>query len=104
MWRQAERSMINIFQVMVFSTFFSRRHVTTPCHVGWSVGPLVCPSDIFELRAVFALPLQPNRPRLDCRVSGLVYKKINLNFFHFFLILRKIHNKSILIDVLAYNY
>ena len=28
---------------------------------------------IFELRAVFALLLLPNRPRLDCRVSGLVF-------------------------------
>ena len=27
---------------------------------------------IFEFRAIFALLLQPNHPRLDCRVSGLV--------------------------------
>ena len=27
---------------------------------------------IFEFRVVFALPLLPNRPRLDCCVPGLV--------------------------------
>ena len=38
--------------------------------VGTSVGRYV--GHIFEFRAVFALLLLPNRPRLDCRVSGLV--------------------------------
>ena len=37
--------------------------------VGMSVGPLV--GHIFELQ-VYALLLLPTRPRLDCRVSGLV--------------------------------
>ena len=32
---------------------------------------------IFELRAVFALLPLPNRPRLDCRVSGRVSSSIN---------------------------
>ena len=40
------------------------RLYTLPCR---SVG------HIFEFRAVFALLLLPNRPRLDCRVSGLVF-------------------------------
>ena len=31
---------------------------------------------IFELRAVFALLLLPNRPRLYCRVSGLVLRRV----------------------------
>ena len=34
-------------------------------------GPLVV--HIFELRAVFALPLLPNRQRRWCRVSDLVF-------------------------------
>ena len=38
-----------------------------PCR---SVGPSV--RHIFEFRAVFALLLLPSRPRLECRVSGLV--------------------------------
>ena len=42
------------------------RLYTLPCR---SVGPSV--HHIFEFRAVFALLLLPNRPRLDCRVSGL---------------------------------
>ena len=47
------------------------RLYTLPCR---SVRRSVHPSrNIFELRAVFALLLLPNRPRLDCRVSGLVY-------------------------------
>ena len=43
------------------------RRYTLPCRS-------VCRSisRIYELRAVFALLLLPNRPRLDCRVSGLV--------------------------------
>ena len=48
------------------------RLYTLPC---WSVGPSVHLSfrHIFEFRAVFALLLLPNCPRLDCRVSGLVF-------------------------------
>ena len=40
-----------------------------------SVGPSVRRSvgHVSKLRAVLALQLQPNRPRLDCRVSGLVF-------------------------------
>ena len=45
------------------------RLYTLPCR---SVRPSV--PNIFELRAVFALPLLPNHPRLSCRVSGLVLK------------------------------
>ena len=36
----------------------------------WSVGRSI--RNIFEFRAVFALLLLPNHPRLDCRVSGLI--------------------------------
>ena len=46
----------------------SRGHATLQLVV--SVGRLV--GHIFEFRAVFALLLLPNCPRLDCRVSGLV--------------------------------
>ena len=46
---------------------FSRGYATL--HLTVSLGPSV--GNIFELRAVFALLLLPNRPRLDCRVSGL---------------------------------
>ena len=61
-----------------FSLFlFSRGHATLhlAVSVGRSVRPSVRPSvgHNSKLRAVFALPLLPNRPRLDCRVSGLVF-------------------------------
>ena len=50
--------------------FLSR---TLPCRsVGLSVGRSV--GHIFEFRAVFVLLLLPNRPRLDCRVAGLVFR------------------------------
>ena len=51
---------------------FSRGHATL--HLAMSVGPSVRRSvrHISELRAVFALLPLPNRPRLSCRVSGLV--------------------------------
>ena len=51
---------------------FSRGHATL--HLAVSVGPSVRPSvvHISKLRSVFALLLLPYRPRLDCRVSGLV--------------------------------
>ena len=39
-------------------------------HLALSVGPSV--GKIFELRVILTLLLLPNRPRLDCRVSGLV--------------------------------
>ena len=53
-------------------TFFSRGHATL--HLAVSVGPSVRRSEIFlKLRAVFALLLLSIRPRLDCRVSGLVF-------------------------------
>ena len=44
----------------------------------------VCPSvtNIFELRAVFALRPLPNRPRLSCRVSGLVIDKITASILY----------------------
>ena len=52
---------------------FSRGHATL--HLAVSVGPSVRRSVryIFEFRAVFTSLLLPNRPRLDFRVSGLVY-------------------------------
>ena len=55
--------------------FYSRTRDSTPCRVGRSNGWLVARSfrNIFEFRAVFALLPLPNRPRLDCRVSGLVF-------------------------------
>ena len=62
---------------LIFSSSFSSSHsvflvadtrlYTLPCR---SVRPSV--RHIFEFWAVFALLLLPNRPRLDCRVSGLV--------------------------------
>ena len=49
------------------------RLYTLPCRsVGLTVGRSV--GHIFEFRAVFVLLLLPNRPRLDCRVSGLVFR------------------------------
>jgi len=64
----------NFFTIYVywFAHLFSRGHATL--HLGPSVGRSVGRSvgHILELRAVFALLLLPNRPRLDCRVSGLV--------------------------------
>ena len=56
---------------------FSRGHATLhlAVSVGRSVGRSVRPSvrHIFEFRAFLALLLLPNRPRLDCRVSGIVF-------------------------------
>ena len=64
----------------VISAVFSRGHATLRLAV--SVGPSVRPSvrHISELRAVFALLLLPNRPRLDCRVSGLVFHSISKKY------------------------
>ena len=56
---------------------FSRGHATV--ELAASVGRSV--SHIFELRAVFALLLLPNRLRLDCRVSGLVFFKGPMKYF-----------------------
>ena len=52
----------------ILAALFSRGHATLELALSESrsVG------HIFELRAVFALLRLPNRPRLDCRVSGLV--------------------------------
>ena len=79
-WRDMQHIVIlrwvNIYFVrlpvfLVFYFVFSRGHATL--HLAVSVGRSVGPSrNIFEFRAVFALLLLPNRPRLDCRVSGLV--------------------------------
>ena len=61
---------ISIFcHFLLFCFLFSRGHATL--HLAVSVGESV--RHIFELRSVFALLLLPNRPRLDFRVSGLVY-------------------------------
>ena len=53
---------------------FSRGHATL--HLAVSVRRSV--RHIFEFRVVFAVLLLPNRPRLDCRVSGLVLHKIQI--------------------------
>ena len=53
-----------------YRRIFTCGHATTPCRVGRSVGLTV--RHISEFRAVFALLLQPNHPRLSCRVSSLV--------------------------------
>ena len=60
---------------------FNRGHATLLFAV--SVRPSVGTSEIFsELRAVYALLLLPNRPRLDCRISSLVF--LSLSFYiHF---------------------
>ena len=64
----------SVAQMKKFSGTFlvaDTRLYILPCQsVGRSVGRSV--RNIFEFRAVFALLLPPNRPRLDCRVSGLV--------------------------------
>ena len=55
--------------------FAETRLYTLLCRsVGRSVGPSV--RHIFEFRAVFALLPLPIRPRLDCRVSGLVDSRL----------------------------
>ena len=46
-------------------------HGQATLHLAVSGGPFV--QNIYELRAVYAILLLPNRPRLDCRVAGLVY-------------------------------
>ena len=58
---------------------FSRGHATLQLAV--SVGPSVRRSvgHIVEFRAVSALLLLPNRPRLDCCVSGLVHITCSLD-------------------------
>ena len=62
-------------------SLFSRGHATL--HLGLSVRRLVGLSvgHIFEFRAVFALLLLPNRPRLDCRVSGLVQPRVTCSIY-----------------------
>ena len=56
-----------LYPILAFLVADTRLY-TLPCR---SVDPSVV-RHIFEFRAVFALLLLPNRPRLDCRVSGLV--------------------------------
>ena len=57
-----------------FQTFLvaDTRLYTLPCR---SVDRQI--RHISELRAVFASMLLPNRPRLDCRVSGLVFSQFH---------------------------
>ena len=63
---------LRLFDIFQRNMVFSRGHATL--HLAVSVRPSVRPSEIFlKLRAVFALLPLPNRPRLDCRVSGLVF-------------------------------
>ena len=50
---------------------------STPCRVGRSVGPSV---KFLNREWFFAFPLLPNRPRLFCRVSGLVSFTIAFGF------------------------
>ena len=49
----------------------SRGHATPPFRVGRSEGRSV--TNFVEFRAIIALRPLPNRPRLSCHVSGLVY-------------------------------
>ena len=63
-----------VSSIILVCFVFSRGQATlqsTPCRVGRSVRRSV--GHISKLRSVFALLLLPNRPRLDCRVSGLVF-------------------------------
>ena len=66
-----------------FTCFQSRTRDSTPCRVGPSVRR--CVRNISDLRAVNALLFLPNRPRLDCRVSGLVSFHLRYVFFPFSL-------------------
>jgi len=70
------------YVTMVF-LLFSRGHATL--HLVVLVGPSV--GHISKLRSVFALLLLPNRPRLDCRVSGLVFLEVagKKNVFQYFI-------------------
>ena len=56
------------------SCFRSFLVADTRLQLGVSVGPSICWSvhHISEFQSIFAVLLLPNRPRLDCRVSGLV--------------------------------
>ena len=66
-WRGGKTS----YTFWTFLTIFSRGNATL--HLAVSVGKTVRPSEIFlKLQAIYALLLLPNRPRLYCRVSGLV--------------------------------
>ena len=68
-WKKEEIEQVISCMVNQYSLF--TRHATL--HLAVSVGLSVHPSrNIFEFRVVSALLLRPNRPRLDCRVSGLV--------------------------------
>ena len=66
---------VDSLPLIFYATVFSRGHailhlaVSIRPSIRRSVGPSV--RNVFELRAVFTLLLLPNRPRLDCRVSGL---------------------------------
>ena len=61
-------SLFNVHDLLLF-LLFSRGHATLNLAV--SVGPSV--GYIFEMRAEIVQPSLPNRPRLSCRVSGLVH-------------------------------
>ena len=77
------------------------RLYTLPCRsVGRSVGPSV--HHIFEFRAVFALLLLPNRPRLDCRVSGLVFKYIH--FLTFLFLFKDNRNQFVFLGLISSNF
>ena len=64
--------------VRAIVALFSCGHATL--HLAVSVGRSVCTSlrIIFESQAVFPLLPLPIRPRLDCRVSGLVYDWLDI--------------------------
>ena len=61
-------SLVFHFISMAFVSLFLVGHATL--HLAVLVGPSV--GHISEFQAVFAVLLLPNRPLLDCRVSGLV--------------------------------
>ena len=84
--------------VLYRNKVFSRGHATLrlAVSVGMSVGRSVGPSvrHIFEFRAVFALLLLPNRPRLDCRVSGLVIL-LSVSTILVFLLVQTVFNNEL---------
>ena len=78
-WNRLEMTLFAYIQNPVAFHFFPKKFLVadTRLHLAVSVGLLVRWSrNIFELRAVFELLLLPHRPRLDCRVSGLVHSTI----------------------------
>ena len=70
-WNRNRRCGEIIWRIQYF-VYFSRGQ-STPCCVGPSVHRSI--PNILKFRAAFASRPLPNRPRLSCRVSGLVFVK-----------------------------